>query len=125
MPFPKAPGREKRLDDIISAAGKDKREGVIGMFAQNQSFEGVTISLDGGSFYSCRFERCKLDFRGLLPVILDACQFNNCTWEFGGPAANTVGFLSALFKAGARDLVDGTLRCIRGEQASSPISLRP
>jgi len=94
------------------------------MFAQNQRFEGVTISLDGGSFYGCTFERCKLDFRGLLPVILDACQFNNCTWEFGGPAANTVGFLSALFKAGARDLVDGTLRCIRGEQATSPIFLR-
>lgn len=94
------------------------------MIARNQTFEDVTISLDGGSFYGCSFHRCKLQFSGLLPVILDGSHFDNCHWEFSGPATTTVWFMSALYKAGAHEIVEGTFQAIRGEQTSDGISIR-
>lgn len=94
------------------------------MIAQNQTFEDLTISLDGGSFHHCIFRRCKLQYSGVLPVALEGSNFDNCTWEFDGPAATTVWFMSALHKAGARDLIEGTFRIIRGEQTSGGISVR-
>jgi len=81
-------------------------------------------SLDGASFYGCTFRRCKLIFSGLLPFTLEGGSYHDCNWEFAGPAANTIAFLSALHKAGAHDLIEGTFRTIRGEQATSPITMR-
>ena len=94
------------------------------MIATNQTFNEVTISLDGGSFYSCTFNRCRLQASGLLPVTLEAGSFNNCNWELTGPAANTLGFLAGLYKSGAHDLVEGAFRLIRGERAAAPITVR-
>jgi hypothetical protein len=74
--------------------------------------------------YAFTFNRCKLQFSALLPVVLDRASYTDCKWEFIGPAANTVGLMTALYKAGARDLVEGIFQTIRGEQATSPVSLR-
>jgi hypothetical protein len=93
------------------------------MIGRNQTFENITISLDGGSFYGCTFSRCRLQFSGLLPVVLEGGTFNECIWEFLGTASNTVAFMTALYKAGARDLIEGTFRTIRGEQTTGPISM--
>jgi len=95
------------------------------MIARDQTFEDITVCLDGSPFYGCTFRRCKLQLSALLPNFLVGCNFDNCTWEFGGPAANTVAFMTALYRAGARDLIHGTFRAIRGEQATSPIVMRP
>lgn len=94
------------------------------MIAKKQTFEDTTISLDGGSFYGCTFNRCKLQFSGLLSITLEGGRYNDCNWEFTGPAANTISFMTALYKAGARDLIDGMFRTVRGEQATSPIAVR-
>jgi hypothetical protein len=94
------------------------------MIAKDQTFEDITISLDGGSFYNCTFRRCKLQFSALLPVVLTGCHFDNCNWEFAGPAVNTVGFLAAMYKGGATEIVERTFRVIRGEQSGSPILMR-
>jgi hypothetical protein len=94
------------------------------MIARNQTFNDMTISMDGGSFYGCTFNRCKLQFSGLLPITLDRGNYHDCNWEFSGPAANTVTFMTALYKAGAHDLVEGIFRTIRGEQTAGAVSLR-
>jgi hypothetical protein len=94
------------------------------MIAKNETFTEVTISVDGGSFYDCTFNRCRLRVSGLLPVTLEGGIFNDCNWELVGPAANTLGFLSVLYKAGARDLVEGAFRLVRGEQVRAPITIR-
>jgi hypothetical protein len=95
------------------------------MIARNQTFENLAISLDGGSFYGCTFNKCRLQFSGLLPVHLEGGnKFENCKWEFAGPASTTIGLMSALYKAGARDLIEATLRVIRGEETTGPISMR-
>lgn len=94
------------------------------MIARNQTFNDMTISMDGGSFYDCTFNRCKLKVSGLLPVTLEGGSFNDCNWELVGPAANTLGLLARLYKAGARDLVEGAFHLIRGEQVRAPITMR-
>jgi hypothetical protein len=89
------------------------------MIIRNQTLENVRVSLDGGSFYGCVFVRCTLIYSGLLPVFfLEGCRFNDCNWEFNGPAMTTIQFMSAIYKAGARDLIEGTFRSIRGEAAT-------
>ena len=85
------------------------------MIADNITFKGKKIVLDGGSFYNCEFDRCILVFNGLLPVTLEGCSFNDCSWEFRGPAANTLGFMKALYQGGATDLIENTLQGIRGK----------
>ncbi len=91
------------------------------MIAEKKTFKGRTISLDGGSFYSCKFDGCNLVFGGYLPVTLEGSSFNNCEWSFTGPALNTMGFMKALYAAGATDLIENTYRQIRGEEPGGPI----
>lgn len=85
------------------------------MIADNMTFQGKSVTLDGSSFYGCEFDGCILVFNGLLPVILEGCSFSDCSWEFSGPARNTVNFMKALYESGATDLVENTLQDIRGE----------
>ncbi len=85
------------------------------MIADNTTFKGKSVILDGGSFYNCEFDGCILVFNGLLPVTLEGCSFNNCSWEFSGPARNTVNFMKALYESGATDLIENTFQDIRGE----------
>jgi hypothetical protein len=49
-------------------------------------------------------------------VALENCTFDNVTWSFSGPAANTVNFLRALYHGageGGKKLVEDTLQNIR------------
>jgi hypothetical protein len=89
------------------------------MIAADQTFKGATIFIDGGAFARCKFEGCILVFSGLIPAHLEGCYFNNCKWEFAGPAANTFGFLATLYAAGARELVEKTFDNIRKSSASA------
>jgi hypothetical protein len=82
------------------------------MYASKETFKDIQISLDGGSFYACHFERCKLVYTGILPVVMDGCSIVDCRWQFDGPALNTLGFLQGLHTMGgdgmalARSLVN-------------------
>ncbi len=85
------------------------------MIAEKMAFEGKNIVLDGGSFYACQFNRCKLIYNGMMAVTFDECSFDNCEWQFAGPALNTIGFMQALYAVGAKDLIENTFQNIRGE----------
>jgi hypothetical protein len=81
------------------------------------SFSNQDIRLDGVAYRNCRFENCRIVFGGALPTALQDNQFQNCTWNFDGPAAVTMQFLAALHAQGgdARTLVEGTWHSVRGE----------
>ena len=87
------------------------------MIAEKLTFKGRRITIDGGSFYSCRFEGCTLVFSGLMPATLEGCNFNSCSWQFSGPASNTIAFMAALYAGGAKDVIENTLQNIRGQRA--------
>jgi hypothetical protein len=86
------------------------------MIAKNQTFSDVTVYLDGSSFYDCTFERCTVVFSSLLPATLNNPKFIDCKWQATGPAENTIKFMTALYKVGARDLIEATFKSIRGEK---------
>ncbi len=86
------------------------------MIAENATFKGRKINIDGGSFYSCQFDGCTLVFSGLMPATLEGCNFNNCSWIFSGPALNTIAFMTALYAGGAKALIENTLQNIRGQK---------
>ncbi len=85
------------------------------MITEKMTFESKTIVLDGSSFYTCQFKGCTLIFNGVLPVTMDGCSFDNCIWQFSGPAQNTIQFMQALYAVGGKDLIENTFRNIRGE----------
>jgi hypothetical protein len=92
------------------------------MIARNQTFSDVTVYLDGSSFYDCTFERCTVVFSGVLPAVLNNPRFVDCRWAAAGPAETTIGFLTALYKAGAKDLIEATFDTIRGKSRGTPLS---
>lgn len=83
------------------------------MIAREQSFNDMTICLDGATFIGCKFDRCRLTFSGILAVTLEKNEFNECTWEFTGPAQATVGFMTQLHAGGAKELIESTFKNIQ------------
>lgn len=90
------------------------------MTFKNQTFPSTdhpetTIILDFNAFEKCTFIKCQLVFHATGPVGMNGCTFDNCTWAFNGPAADTVKFMAALYSqgGGGRDLIESTLNNIR------------
>ena len=90
------------------------------MIARNKKYSDARIAIDGSSFYGCTFDQCTFVFSGLLPVVLEGSTFNDCKWEFDGPARNTIEFMRAMHEGGARDLIEGTIEKIRGKPTKGP-----
>ncbi|MFE0412640.1 hypothetical protein ACFW0S_28470 [Citrobacter freundii] len=65
---------------------------------KNNYFENTTIILDGLHYEACTFESCVIQYSGLGEFGLVGCTFNACTWSFAGPAANTLAFMSNIYK---------------------------
>jgi len=92
-----------------------ERLGVTFVIAKDQTFTGLTICLDGGTFSNCRFERCTIIISGVLPISLENPRFVDCQWSFIGPASTTVSFMAAMYRAGAKDLIEATCNSIMGK----------
>ena len=93
------------------------------MTAEKQRFTDKRIFLDGASFYGCRFERCTFIFSGVNPCALEGCAFGpGCQWEMEGPAKNTLEFLTALYRGGAKEMIDATIDAVRqGRPTKGPL----
>jgi hypothetical protein len=63
------------------------------MIAENQTFTGKRIQLDGSSFTNCRFNECRLVFNGLVGFELVGSHFQDCRYDFEGPARETIQFM--------------------------------
>jgi hypothetical protein len=85
------------------------------MIAKDQTFTAMTICLDGGTYTNCRFERCTIIVSGVLPISLESPNFIDCQWRFVGPASTTLAFMSAMHRAGARELIEQTCNAILGK----------
>jgi len=81
------------------------------------SFTDQRIELDGKLFVRCTFVRCILVYAGGDGGGISGCTINNCVWKFERAAANTIGFMAAMYHSGegGRDLIEGTIKNIRAE----------
>lgn len=86
------------------------------MIASDQVFKDTKVFLDGGSFTRCRFERCEIVINGLIGCNLVDPLFVDCRWTVNGPAQTTLQLLSALYSAGAKDLIEATFDQLRGKR---------
>jgi hypothetical protein len=85
------------------------------VIAKGQTYTGITICLDGGTYTDCRFERCTIIISGVLPITLENPRFVDCQWSFIGPASTTVSFMQAMYRAGAKELIEATCNNIMGK----------
>jgi hypothetical protein len=90
---------------------------------EGRSFDNARIDLDGAAFRNCRFTGCEMVYSGGQPPEITGCHFDDCSWSFGGSAALTLGFLSAMHGGGFADLVERTFEMARqGRFADLPAS---
>lgn len=82
---------------------------------REQTFSDQRIELDGRLFVRCTFVRCILVYSGGDGGGISGCTINNCVWKLEGAAANTVGFMAAMYHSGesGKDLIEGTIKNIR------------
>ena len=87
----------------------------VTLVARREEFADMNISLDGGTYDRCRFRNCTLVYSGLLPSNLSDCEFENCVWDFVGPAANALTFMRQLYMAGGdqRDQIEDVLNKVK------------
>ncbi len=81
-----------------------------------QTFLEQAVDLDFNLFEDCKFERCKLVYRGFGTVSLAGCSFTEVEWMFTDAAGNTVNFMRGLYHGageGGRELIDKTFENIR------------
>ena len=86
------------------------------MFAENATIEDKTIYLDGATIHNCTLRRCKLVINGLMPFSISPRQFDNCSWTFSGPAAQTLQQLKLLNQGGASSIVKSVVDAILKDQ---------
>ena len=94
------------------------------MIALNQKYEDLTLTLDGGTFHGCTFVRCRLRFSGQLVPELGGNKFEQCEWDFVGPARDTLAFLQVLYHDhGGTDLVERIFGLVRDRGSLTQIGV--
>lgn len=85
------------------------------MIAHQRRFKDTTVFLDGSTFVGCTFTNCMLVFSGYIPLRIERCTFEKCSYQFAGPAGDTLRFLSFLFaqEGASRDLVEHIFESVR------------
>ncbi len=70
------------------------------MVIKSYTFEAEPVLMDFHDFRHCTFKRCRLIFCGYSNLRIDSCRFEDCRWEFSGPAMATLELLSNLNRSG-------------------------
>ena len=73
----------------------------------DQSFEGVTVELDGNTYRNCRFRNVMFQYSG-GPVEMSDCHMDRISFQFGGNLAQGLFTLYQLFGT------EGMLTILRG-----------
>ncbi|MCY0093642.1 hypothetical protein [Hoeflea ulvae] len=93
---------------------------------KDQSFFDKNIALDGSAFVNCVFSKCTMVYSGGEVPVLSGCRFSDCGWQFGNEAANTIAFLSGMYRGGFDSLIESTFHEIRrGAMISRPVPPEP
>ncbi|HEX8302977.1 hypothetical protein [Sphingomonas sp.] len=87
---------------------------------RNETFENVTVVLDGNDFIDCKFEGVVFNYSG-GDLNMANCQMNRFSFQFGGSLANGLYALHQLFGT------EGMLQILRGFTDPQPgeIELSP
>lgn len=106
-----------RPDDTAAA----QRPVAAGGVHRSETFRDAEIRVDGRTFESCRFERCRLVYAGGATPVINGCRFTDCAWSFSNGAADTLAMLAGLYQGGFAPMVEATLDAVRrGAVASAP-----
>jgi hypothetical protein len=76
----------------------------------------TTEVIDGNRYVECRFEKCKMIYRGGPIPQISGCHFENCTWHFEDAAERTLLFMRQLYHgmgAGGTGLIEATITMLR------------
>ncbi len=94
------------------------------MKIEDKKFNAETVQLDGNQFTECEFTNCVVQIAGVMPFQLAACSFNNCDWEFIGPASNTLKFMATFYAQGGemKALIESTIDAIRTGGVTKPVN---
>ncbi|MEX0677333.1 MAG: hypothetical protein WD063_09670 [Pirellulales bacterium] len=79
----------------------------------------ATEVIDGNEYQECRFEKCRMIYRGGEIPRITGCQFDDCTWHFEGAAERTLLFMRQLYHGmgpGGTQLIEATLSELRQPQ---------
>jgi len=93
------------------------------MVIKNYTFEAEPVLMDYHDFRHCTFKKCRLIFCGYSAVVADSCRFEDCRWEFGGPAFATLQFLATLHQGGSemgKAIVQQAIAIIQQPPAAAP-----
>jgi hypothetical protein len=64
----------------------------------NKTFFQETVEIDGNEYHGCTFSRSRLVYRGGPPVKMVECLIQDARWDLEGAAANTMRFLSDVYR---------------------------
>jgi hypothetical protein len=59
-------------------------------------FTGGKIRIDNIHYKGCTFDGCVIEYGGEGPILLEGCNFNNCSWALVGAAKHTIQFLTTM-----------------------------
>lgn len=86
------------------------------MESSGKTFSSASETIDGNTYTDCRFDNCKLVYRGGEMPRISGCHFENCQWQFEDAAERTLVFLRQLYHGmgtGGAQLVEATLAQLR------------
>jgi hypothetical protein len=93
-----------------------------------KSISNASEVIDGNTYTDCRFENCKLVYRGGEIPRISGCHFENCQWQFEDAAERTLIFMRQLYHGmgpGGAQLVEATLAQLRQPLGPPPGTTPP
>lgn len=80
------------------------------------SFANEEVLLDFHEYEQCKFHDCRFVVLGHGPFSLNQCEIVNCSFNFAGPAQNTIQIMNSLYQSGGEQgkrLIEGIFDNVR------------
>ena len=93
-----------------------------------KTLTNTTEIIDGNTYSECRFEKCKMIFRGGEIPRISGCHFEDCQWQFEDAAERTLLFMRQLYHgmgSGGAQLIEATLSQLRQPITQNPPGTPP
>jgi hypothetical protein len=79
-------------------------------------FKETTELVDGNTYDQCKFDNCKLVYRGGVIPTFSRCHLERCTWVWEDSAERTINYLRGIYSGmgvAGRQMVESILSDIR------------
>jgi hypothetical protein len=87
------------------------------------SFANEEVLLDFHEYEQCKFRDCRFVVLGYGPFSLNQCEVVNCSFNFAGPADNTIRMMANMYHNNGdqgRQLIEGIMENIRKANPAAP-----